>query len=330
MATYTLVKLKNLSPLHIGTGKENYDFSASELQSDTLSAALAAIKAQRDPSVDLFAFLDSFVISSAFPYMGDHYFLPRPLGKISVRITDCDEYVQRKKLKKIKFVEVPLWRSLVAGESLSVIGKQLKGTFLVSETSIDNFSSPYKSQVSQRVTVPRDEAEDAEPFFFEWKYFHAEGGLFCLLNTPNSLKDELIGLFQILGEWGLGTDRNIGGGKFEVEVESLALSEIERPNAQMLLSLFIPRKEELDFLNLENACYELLQRGGYISGSSEVNFQHLRKKSVYMFNAASVFQTTHALQGKLVDLRPEWNDEQMHPVFRSGKPFVVPIKTACI
>ena len=47
MAVYTIIKLKNLSPLHIGTGKENYDFSATELQSDTLSAALAAIRVQR-------------------------------------------------------------------------------------------------------------------------------------------------------------------------------------------------------------------------------------------------------------------------------------------
>jgi len=44
MATYTIIKLKDMSPLHMGTGKENYDFSASQLHSDTLSAALVAMK----------------------------------------------------------------------------------------------------------------------------------------------------------------------------------------------------------------------------------------------------------------------------------------------
>ena len=32
------------------------------------------------------------------------------------------------------------------------------------------------------------------------------------------------------------------------------------------------------------------------------------------------------LKGKIVDLRPRWNDSRMHPVFRSGKPFVAKIK----
>lgn len=64
MATYTLVKFKNMTPLHIGTGKENYDFSSSDLHSDTLSAALAALKMQVAEGDDLMSFLESFVVSS--------------------------------------------------------------------------------------------------------------------------------------------------------------------------------------------------------------------------------------------------------------------------
>jgi hypothetical protein len=36
MAEYKIIKLKNMSPLHIGTGKESYDFSSDELQSDRI------------------------------------------------------------------------------------------------------------------------------------------------------------------------------------------------------------------------------------------------------------------------------------------------------
>ena len=43
-----------------------------------------------------------------------------------------------------------------------------------------------------------------------------------------------------------------------------------------------------------------------------------------MFNVGSVFASTQSIVGKVVDLKPEWNDDKMHPVFRSGKPFVVP------
>ena len=81
MADCILIRLKNLSPLHIGTGKENYDFAASSLQSDTLSAALAALKAQRGSSGHLDEFLASFTLSSAFPYIGNRYFMPKPMGK---------------------------------------------------------------------------------------------------------------------------------------------------------------------------------------------------------------------------------------------------------
>ena len=141
-----------------------------------------------------------------------------------------------------------------------------------------------------------------------------------------SSDEDILALFKQLGEVGLGTDKNIGGGKFEIEVAQLSISEVNTANAIMLLSLFIPTEKELPRLNLPNSRYELLQRGGYIAGSQDVMFRHLRKKSVYMFNIGSVFSTTIPIRGRVIDLRPDWQDKQLHPVFRSGKPFVVPIK----
>jgi CRISPR/Cas system CSM-associated protein Csm4 (group 5 of RAMP superfamily) len=80
MSSFKLIKLKNLTPLHIGTGKENYDFSASELQSDTLSSAIAALRVQHCGDRNTKAFLNSFTISSAFPYIGDHFFSSQDAG----------------------------------------------------------------------------------------------------------------------------------------------------------------------------------------------------------------------------------------------------------
>ena len=326
MATYTLIKLKNMTPLHIGTGKENYDFSSSDLHSDTLSAALAAMKMQKQSNADTKAFMESFIISSAYPFIGNHYFLPKPQGKVNIQVTDAEEYVSRKKLKRIKYIEINLWNDLIAGKELHVQTAQIKGTFLLENLSEKDFDMPYKSQVNQRVTVPRDLDKDAEPFFFEWTYFQENAGLFCLLDVADKEKEDILALFKQLGEVGLGTDKNIGGGKFEIEVAQLSISEVNTANAIMLLSLFIPTEEELPRLNLPNSRYELLQRGGYIAGSQDVMFRHLRKKSVYMFNVGSVFSTTIPISGRVIDLRPDWQDKQLHPVFRSGKPFVVPIK----
>lgn len=332
MSRYTIIKLTNLTPIHVGTGKENYDFSSSELHSDTLSAAIAAIRVREGKTEKLDDFLNSFTVSSAFPFVDNCFFLPKPFGKIDVSVSDMEEYLSRKKLKKIKYLESNLWYDVVSGKKIEIAACQIKDDFVISKDYVDKFEKPFKTQVNQRVSVPRTDNEPAEPFFFEWKYFNPHAGLYCILDTlDDSLREEIIEVFGKLGEVGIGTDKNIGGGKFSVEIitdgdKEWFMKEVEDANAQMLLSLYIPTEEELPKLNLQDSRYELLMRGGYISGSIEQDFSHLRKKSVYAFNVGSVFMTTFVPIGKIVNLRPEWNDERMHPVFRSGKPFSISIK----
>ena len=322
-----VIKLKHISPLHMGTGKENYDFSSSVLQSDTISAALATMRVQCGKVDDLKDFMGSFTVSSAFPFFGQSLFFPKPQGKMDVSVSDMEEYSSRKKLKKVKFVEYEIWEQLICGKSVTVQSNQLHNSFLLSSKSVSEFAVPYKSQVNQRVSVPRNDGADADPFFFDWTYFHQEAGLFCLLEAPKNIDTEIIELFQMLGETGLGTDKNVGGGKFEVEkAESVNFDFVKSANATMLLSLYIPTEKEIDSLDLLNSKYELVQRGGFLAGSQEEDFKHLRKKSVYAFNVGSVFPTTTKLSGKIVDLQPSWNDERMHPAYRSGKSFAIPIK----
>jgi len=325
MPTCNIIKLKNLTPLHIGTGKENqYDFSATNLHSDTLSAALAALRSQQGKTGDIEYFLQSFSLSSAFPFWDSIYFLPKMQGKINVRVAAKKENEYSKQLKKIKHIDVSLWSKLIQGEEVIVEESQVKDDFLPG-TSVD-FEKPYKSQMNQRVNVPRMDNENANPFFFNWTYFHEKAGLYCLTDAEDETFNEILNLFKLLGETGLGTDRNIGGGKFDVEPGTLDLPETPDANQTMLLSLYIPTKEELPKLNLKTAKYELLLRGGYMAGSSEECLRHLRKRSVYMFNVGSLFPTVETLTGKIVNLAPGWNDERMHPVFRSGRPFYVPVK----
>ncbi len=324
MPIYKVIKLKNLTPLHIGTGKENYDFSSSELQSDTISAALAAIRAQKGKSDDLENFLSSFLISSAFPFWKNRYFMPKMQGKIAINIKGEEEHAMRKQLKKVKFVEKDIWQELINGKQVTIDKHQLQGEFI---TLVDTIGTHSKGTVSQRVSVPRGEQGNAEPFFFEWRFFDPRGGLFCLLKCDDDVFDEIVELFKLLGESGLGTDKNIGGGKFEVETVELDLPETDDATHKMLLSLYIPTEIELNKLNLSQSKYNLMLRGGFMAGSNEVNFRHLRKKSVYMFTVGSVFKCQTDLKGKIVDLQPDWNDANMHSVYRSGLAFSIPIKT---
>ena len=329
MATYTIIKLKEMSPLHMGTGKENYDFSASILHSDTLSAALAAMRVRLGRSADVADFMDSFTLTSAFPYMGNRYFLPRPCGRVAVSINDCDEYVSRKKIKSIRFIESTLWNQLIEGKKVTVGVDSLKDGFLLAGNDKGRFEQPYEASVNQRVSMPREVGADAEPFFFDWTYFRHDAGLYCLTDAEGALLDEIVSLFEMLGEQGLGTDKNIGGGKFSVETDTMECPDLPQSNAVVTLSLYIPHENDMLLMDLPNSHFELVLRGGYMAGSEENDFWHLRKKSIYAFGVGSLLRTSGTLKGKIVDLRPtDYHDERMHPVYRSGKPFVLPINIA--
>ena len=168
-----IVKLKNLSPLHIGTGRENYDFSANVLQSDVISSALASIYAtQIDSNGE-----EKFII----------FFLPAPNAKLNINVDNEEEHLYRKDLKKIKYIESTIWQSLVDGTTLTIERNQLQGSFLISKGFL-NFKSPYKSQVNERVSVPREENENTSPFFFDWTYFRENAGLYCILSLNLYLK----------------------------------------------------------------------------------------------------------------------------------------------
>lgn len=323
MATFNIIKLRFLTPLHIGTGKENYDFSSSDLHSDALTAALAAIRVQSGGVGGVEDFLNSFRLSSAFPFVGSRYYLPKIGGKIKLKETDDSN--SRKALKGIKYIEHSLWGKLVNGEELNPDSVKMQGMLL--ECVGENVSSPYVNQVMQRVAVPRCSNSDATPFFFDWRYFDESAGLFCLTDAKGEQFEELVRLFARLGEAGIGTDRNVGGGKFEVETDKMELPEVKNPNATIVLSLYLPEESEVVNLSLKEAAYNLLLRGGYMAGSSDETLRHLWKKNVYMFDVGSVFPNVTPLAGKVVDLSPDWEDTQrMHPVYRSGKPFTLPIK----
>lgn len=327
MPVYKIIKLKDMSPLHVGTGKENYDFSSEELQSDTLSSALAALRAAAGKDKDIGQFLRSFALSSAFPYYKQDYFLPAYLGRLPIEVKGQAESQYRKKLKKIRFIALPLWKRLVNGETLSVTSGQINGQYLLEEGK--TLPALYKRATLQRVQVPRNgNVRGNKLFYFEWTYFNPCGGLYCLIDADEATFAELKHLFKRLGEEGLGTDRTVGGGRFDVEDtgETLELPDVSRPDARMLLSLYIPSEEELHGLHLQDSRYDLLLRGGYMAGSSEPGYRHLWKKNVYMFNTGSVFATTETLQGVVVNLRPDYGGNDMHDVYRSGRTLSVPIR----
>ena len=316
-----------MSPMHIGLGRDSYDVSAGALHSDTLTAALASVRALSGKDGDLKKFLDSFALSSAFPYCGDVLFFPKPNGKLNVAVDGLEEKDCRKLLKKVTYVASSIWKKLITGEKLIVKRCQIYGQYLIDECK-DVFVPPMVSKITQRVKVPRIDNEDATPFAFEWTYFRKDCGLYCLLDAESDVASEVEGLFNELGEQGIGSDRNVGGGHFETDAKgNFEMTDVPDSNGTMLLSMYIPSEQELPTLNVEKSRYQLMKRGGYIAGSLSDNLRHLRKNTVHMFAAGSVFNTATSVFGKVVDLRPTWKDGDLHPVYRSGRSLSINIKT---
>lgn len=327
MPNYKIIKMTNMSPMHIGLGRDNYDVSAGALHSDTLTAALASVRALRGKDGDLKQFLESFALSSAFPYCGDTLFFPKPSGRLNVEVEGMEEKDYRKLLKKVNYVASAVWEKLINGEKLFIARDQLQGQYLL-EKPEDNFLSPMVSMINQRVAVPREDCKNADPFAFEWTYFRKDCGLYCLLDASREVASEVENLFNELGEQGIGSDRNVGGGHFEVDVKgNFEMPNVADANGTMLLSMYIPTEKELTSLNVETSRYQLIKRGGYIAGSSSDNLRHLRKNTIYMFTAGSVFNGVAPIDGKVIDLRPAWKDGDLHPVYRSGRSLSINIKT---
>ena len=318
---YKIIKLCNLSPLHIGTGHDDYSTSASELPSDTISAALAAMKAQFAGNIDAQAFMESFTISSAFPFIGKQLFFPKPMGKLLVQ--GCDEELIRKKLKKVKYIEFSQWEKMVQGKALYIDEKQLYGEFLLDKDN--KHKKPYSYQVNERVAVPRD-GSNPTPFYFKWQYHSPDAGLFCIIDCNEDTFKEIKKLFELLGDTGIGSDKSVGGGKFDTVAEEIELPEIQDADSTLLLSHYIPTREEIEQIDLEASQYEITQRGGYMAGSNVPAFQHLLKKSVYMFKSGSLINGVYVLKGMIADVAPAYNDGRMHPTLRCGRPIVLPIK----
>lgn len=328
MKRYHILKMHFLTPLHIGEGRETYDFSSVDLHSDALTAALAAVKAQAGADgEEIAAFLESFRLSSAFPFVGTHYYLPRAAGRL--KVAAHTEERMRKTLKKVNYLEQSLWVQWASGHPLQLQEEWVHGAYVDSSdnTAEEGFVMPYVNQVNQRVSVPRSAGEDARPFYFDWRFFHPQAGLYCLTDAEGAIWEELVTLMRRLGDAGMGTDKYVGGGQFTVDAEhTMELPEVADADATVLLSLYLPQEAEVPALRLAESRYGLVLRGGYMAGSSCAAFRHLWKKSVYMFTEGSVFPVTSPLQGQVADLKPDWNEPGMHSVFRSGKPFCMPVK----
>lgn len=340
--TKEIFKLHFHSPLHLSRGKSDYDESFRTLHSDTLKSALfaCAIQLYGSPAIDK-RFLESFTISSAFPFWQDELFFPKPMTKLPT-ITGEDENRLPKKLKKIQFLGQSYFERLLQGKDQSIQKEHLfqNGQFVsekmyqviqqeeeakAQQERLDEHLLDYRlknrlektnitiTQIHERVYIPRpdDEEEDTLPYYVDRIYFGEEAGLYFMIDYHEGaqylpdIRQKVASSLRLMGDSGIGTDRTVGNGGFEAKPAKTELTLSEETTQQINLSLYCPQKDELKDDMLNESAYNLIKRGGWIASPKDEAHLKLRKKSIYMFTEGSAFPNSKTLKGKIVDLQPD-------------------------
>lgn len=346
---FTLIKLRNFrSGIHLSKGRTNsYSESQEALHSDTLKSAIfvCALKLYGKNNIDK-AFLESFQISSAFPFCRqngrDIYFFPKPLTKLPIDIRNKDGNSEKNKvknLKKLAYLETKLFEQVINGENITLTQKEdIEGKY--AGFNLEEEPKIFKNDAFQHVSIPRDGTSDSTPYYVDKRYFYRGAGLFFLLNCKDlEVKKKIIGGLRLLADSGIGTDRNNGNGIFEFRgmdgediIESFALRIPERPNYDLSLSLYLP-KSQTEIGDIKKAQYQLQKRGGYIANPENSSHLTLRKRSVFMFSEGSLFEYSNARTGDIANLQPNSQliekagiDKFSHPIYRDGQAIFIPCK----
>lgn len=334
-------KLHFTAPLHISNQRSDGSISLKTIQSDTLYAALTACLAkvgeQLPPNGDF-----NCKISSLFPFYERKatkcygaqliYFLPMPLQS---RMPELPDVALAKKVKKVQWVDSRLYGRLLRGEQFfnGTEGKTdlIQGPYFTEITlpqGVDESRDFVKSDVLQRASIAdRTGKGDAMPFYIDRITFRYDSGLYFLATGDTAMLDKALCLLK---EEGLGTDRHIGFGYFDIEEGSLEIDVPTDADHVVSLSLFIPEddKQLQSLLQSEQVAYDFVRRGGWIT---TYPYNTLRKNFIYGFMPGSVFYKGSncgvQMLGKIVNLKPNVaTTDPLHDIWRNGQSIMLPIK----
>lgn len=334
--TVEAIHLHFNSPLHIGRGATELDKTGAIYHSDALKSALYAVGLPYFPEWETSpdSFFNAFHISSAFPFCGDELFLPKPYFQMQFRFANTAEEKEAKKAKRISFISASLFPEWAQApeQKVSVQETQVSpgGSYLFNSASKAKAFLHAEIQQRVQVSLEGDTDNDARPFYFDRLYFDENSGLYFLAQFNNkAIRQQVLQVLTILGTQGIGTDRTVGNGLFNFDAAT-HIAPFDLPGKaggklHMSLGLFLPGREELATVNMDESYWQLVKRGGYMGGSSYEKFLSLRKNNIYFFAEGSVFKTDVTPQGRYINLKPDFNDNDLHPVYRCGQPLFITI-----
>ena len=297
-------------PNGIHLGKKTIEDSEFTFCADTFFSALCqeAVKDSEERLLKLYESVQAgnLLFSDAFPYIGETYYIPKPMLKIT-KETDGNSKL-KKAFKKLSYIPVDL------------LDEYLNGTMDV-EQEQKRFANQLGNAYSKVSASIRGE-EKTVPYRIGVYQFSEESGLYIVIGY-NDIEDlEMVEeLLTGLSYAGIGGKRSSGLGRFELYPGKMKSEFLQRlmtgGKRYMTLSVSLPQDHELEQA-MQNARYLLNKRSGFIA-SDTYEKEYLRKKDLYVFQAGSCFE--HRFEGMVYDV----SNEGKHPVYRYAKPMFLEV-----
>ncbi len=295
---YKICKLEFTSPVHFGNGA--LSDSGKSFCADTLFSALYLEALKSGQAEELYQRMKAgtLLLSDAFPYIREEYFLPKPMVYIEPK--DAGNSIQKKRYKKLQYIPV------------SALPDYLNGAMPESGWELDELGE----ESSQVMAAVRRE-DDTLPYVVGNFRFTKGCGLYCILAYEDAADLYLAeDLLMSLSFTGIGGKRSSGKGRFDfkygkntADLEKLLAKKAN--GRSLLLSTALPQEAEL-VEALEGSSYLLQKRSGFVLSENYAPEQR-KKKDLFTMQAGSCFQ--HRFKGDIYDVAMDGS----HPVYRYAK-----------
>ncbi|MCI8284800.1 MAG: type III-A CRISPR-associated RAMP protein Csm4 [Firmicutes bacterium] len=309
---YALYKLSFNAGVHIGCS--SLEDSETIIHADTVFSAMChqALKIGGEKHIKDFVNIAAegrFLISDAFPYIGDTFYIPKPMIAVQAA-SDEGNSVVKKQFKKMKFIPV------------DKVDEYINGS-IDAEHVNEEFKLLGKKELRTHASIKGE--EETKPYHVGVYNFDKGNGLYIIIGW-NSDSDKIFAdeLLKSLQYDGIGGERTSGLGRFEMEVPKMPqaleerLGEDSRYSYYMNLSAGLPSFDELERV-VKGASYTLLRRGGFVASENYAQ-EHRRKKDMYVFQPGSVF--SEKFDGQVFDV----SSGGSHSVYRYAKPIWMGVK----
>lgn len=300
---YKLYRLQFQTAVHFG--KQNLDEGEYSFCADTLFSALCqeAVRMGEDVLQRLFQYAKDgkLLLSDAFPYIGETYFLPKPMKRIVSDDRNGDS-VLKKAYKKLKYIPIDMLDVYLQGEY-----------DVLNAPDFDGFGH---FEMKEAASI-RGETE-TQPYRIGTYFYHFGNGLYIILGYQEpqalALAEQLL---ESLSFSGIGGRRSSGLGRFTFEQGQLS-SDLRRRlegrgSCYLSLSVALPQENELEAA-LDGAEYLLSKRSGFVA-SERYAPEQMRKRDLYVFRAGSCF--CRRFRGDVYNVLGKGG---RHPVYRYAKP----------